>query len=60
MSRRGRISAVLGILGAMVRGGRPKGVQRPGLAGGVAVPRAVVVPTSQLIPSAVGDLRLIR
>ncbi len=59
-SRRGRISAVLGILGAMVRGGRAKGVQRSGLAGGVAVPRGVRVPTSQAIPSVGGDLWLLR
>ncbi len=52
--------AVLGILSAMVRGGRGKGVQRTGLAGGVAVPRGVRVPTFQPIPSVGGDLRLIR
>ncbi|MEE8232146.1 MAG: hypothetical protein V3R46_02380, partial [Thermoplasmata archaeon] len=59
-SRSGRMSAVLGILSAMVRGGRGKGVPRTGLAGGVALPRGVGVPTSQPIPLASGDLWLIR
>ncbi len=59
-SRSGRFTAVLGILSAMVRGGRGKGVQRPGLAGGVAGPRGVGIPTSRPIPLANGDLRLLR
>ncbi|MEE9164121.1 MAG: hypothetical protein V3U17_04945 [Thermoplasmata archaeon] len=59
-SRSGGFAAVLGILSAMVRGGRGKGVQRLGLAGGVAVPRGVGVPTSHPITLVGGDLRLIR